>query len=383
MFIFDKNKLIYLLEKLKFQFDKKVNKTQVVKIVEAGAVNALEVVDANPTDNQIAIDDVRLDGSGAVIGDNVVLTDGVLSEENFTLEEKALLKEIIDQGGFEEIINNRLDGHSLYFCDKEQYDDLVNNGEIKDDVVYIVIDDDDLPVIDSSSFVTKEQINEISSNKVSYICRVNENEEGTLKVVASGTVTDDTKEIAIDDLRIVNEGFVEGEFIHLKKSMVLSETNYDDKEYEAIQKIKEIGPENFLTINDIADNLITDDSVENHERLVLSANQGRILEQEYLDQKKNVYLTQEEFDALTEEIPNTIYHIINAESLIGLTEEQVEMLNKVHVHTLIDYSMLYASKDDIYNARTNNKGVSFRTLSERIDAIENLLLDILYNSNNG
>ena len=162
--------------------------------------------------------------------------------------------------------------------------------------------------------------------------------------------------------------------------MVLSETNYDDKEHEAVQKLKEIGSENFLTVNDIADNLTTDDSVDNHERLVLSANQGRILEQEYLDQKKNVYLTQAEFDALAEEAPNTIYHITDAEPLIGLTEEQVEMLNKACAHTYIDYSMLYASRDEVYNARKNKNGTSFRTLSERLNAIENILLEIILNN---
>ena len=384
MFAFNEEKLKYLLEKLKFQLDKKADKLQIAKKVAAGTPDALVVVDANPGDGQIAIDDPRLNGSGAIVGDSVSLLDGVLSQANLTLDEKALLKDIIEQGGFEEIINKRLDSHSLVFINPAGYQNLVASGSVEEGKIYIVVDDDNPePVINIASYVTQEQIEEIANKKIdkaTYIGRVDENTEGALKVVASGAVADDTKEIAIDDSRIANEGFVEGEFIHLEKPMVLSETNYDDKEHEAVQKLKEIGSENFLTVNDIADNLTTDDSVDNHERLVLSANQGRILEQEYLDQKKNVYLTQAEFDALAEEAPNTIYHITDAEPLIGLTEEQVEMLNKACAHTYIDYSMLYASRDEVYNARKNKNGTSFRTLSERLDAIENILLEIILNN---
>ena len=382
MFAFNEEKLKYLLEKLKFQLDKKADKLQIAKKVAAGTPDALVVVDTNPGDGQIAIDDPRLNGSGAIVGDSVSLLDGVLSQANLTLDEKALLKDIIEQGGFEEIINKRLDSHSLVFIDQAGYQNLVASGSVEEGKIYIVVDDDNPePVINIDSYVTQEQIEEIANKKIdkaTYIGRVDESAEGALKVVTS--VTDGNKEIAIDDSRIANEGFVEGEFIHLEKPMVLSETNYDDKEHEAVQKLKEIGSENFLTVNDIADNLTTDDSVDNHERLVLSANQGRILEQEYLDQKKNVYLTQAEFDALAEEAPNTIYHITDAEPLIGLTEEQVEMLNKACAHTYIDYSMLYASRDEVYNARKNKNGTSFRTLSERLDAIENILLEIILNN---
>ena len=383
MFVFNDDRLKYLLEKLKLQFDKKADKIQIAKVVEAGAPNALEVVNTNPGANQIAIDDPRINGSGAEVGDKIQLIDGVLSEADFTLEEKALLKDIIEQGGFEGLINNRFDGHSLAILNKAAYEAIKAAGDIEDDKVYIILEDDDDPVINISSIITLEQLEEKINNKVDkddYIGRVDANTEGALEVVASGSVTDATKEIAIDDSRIANEGFVEGEFIHLEKPMVLSETNYDDKEYKVVQKLKEIGPENFLTINDIADNLTTDDSVDNHERLVLSANQGRVLEQEYLDQKKNVYLTQVEFDALTAEEPNTIYHITDAEPLIGLTKEQVEMLSKACAHAYIDLSMLYASGNEIHNARNNKNGASFRTLSERLDAIENILLEIIRNN---
>ena len=117
MFAFNEEKLKYLLEKLKFQLDKKADKLQIAKKVAAGTPDALVVVDANPGDGQIAIDDPRLNGSGAIVGDSVSLLDGVLSQANLTLDEKALLKDIIEQGGFEEIINKRLDSHSLVFID--------------------------------------------------------------------------------------------------------------------------------------------------------------------------------------------------------------------------------------------------------------------------
>ena len=386
MFAFNEERLKYLLEKLKLQLDKKSDKIQIAKIVEPGTNNALEVVNANPTGNQIAINDARLNGSGAEVGDSVQLMDGVLSEADFTLEEKTLLKNIIEQGGFEEIINNRLDGHSLVILDKATYGTKKAAGDIEDNEIYIILEDNDDPaVINISSIVTLEQIEEMANNKIdkdNYIGKVEANVEGALKVVASGAVADATKEIAIDDSRIANEGFDEGDFILLEKPMVLSETNYDDKEHEAVQKLKEIGPENFLITDDIADNLTTDDSVENHERLVLSANQGRILEQEYLDQKKNVYLTQAEFDALTEEAPNTIYHITDAEPLIGLTEEQVEMLNQAYCYSCLDLSMKYAAKDEVVDSRRDNKGASYRTLQDRLfDIDKRLELATYYNEN--
>ena len=164
MFVFNNDRLKYLLEKLKLQFDKKADKIQIAKVVEAGAQGALEVVDANPGANQIAIDDPRLNGSGAEVGEHIQLIDGVLSEADFTLEEKALLKDIIEQGGFEEIINNRLDDHSLVILDENDYE---NMAALDENTIYIVLEEyDDDPVINISSIITSEQINEIADKKV-------------------------------------------------------------------------------------------------------------------------------------------------------------------------------------------------------------------------
>ena len=94
MFAFNEEKLRYLLEKLKFQLDKKADKLQIAKKVAAGTPDALVVVDANPGDGQIAIGDPRLVGSGAVEGDYVNIVQKGLSTNDFTNEDKQKLQDI-------------------------------------------------------------------------------------------------------------------------------------------------------------------------------------------------------------------------------------------------------------------------------------------------
>ena len=78
---------------------------------------------------------------------------------------------------------------------------------------------------------------------------------------------------------------------------------------------------------------------------------------------------------------DNVYHITDNDEIYGLTEEQLNHLKIAYEHTLIDTDELYASKDEIFDARKDVDGKSFASLAERLLAIDELI-EIILNSIN-
>ena len=149
MFVFNDERLRYLLGKLKVQFDNKINKEQYITLVEKATDGELEVVaDGTVTDSktQIEVSEAnKLKATGAtdlIVGDKVNPTyaDKILSEAVFTEEEKEALNYLFENGSIDDILDDRLNGRAIVVLDQEEYEaadkDFFSN-------LYIIVDSDE------------------------------------------------------------------------------------------------------------------------------------------------------------------------------------------------------------------------------------------------
>jgi hypothetical protein len=353
--------------------------------------------------------------------------DKQLSAEVFTPQEKAILAEILAAGSLNELINSRLDGMTLDIISSADYAGLEAAGTLDPDKLYIV-SDESIKAINLDGYAKQEdveELKELKQDKETYIGRV---ETGGLTVVADGAVADANTQIEISDTRIAGEGFVEGEMISLEKPKVLSEMNFTEEDKAFLDELLAEGIDNLLFKDDIINNLESDAADK-----VLSAKQGKILKEDYLDSMKHIYLTEAEYAALmpvtidaagsltvketvadsSTEISidddviiwnnkallkagselikindkinlgedqrgqDVVYHITDAEELYGLTEEQLEHLKIAYEHTFIDLDTKYADLGEVVRARADANGNSFASLADRLLAIDNIIDTLL------
>ena len=432
MFTFNEDRLAYLLSKLQVEINKKVDKDKYVKEAAINANGAFVVVDDNtdPFDknSMIKLSDIQSVIPDVAVGAkvNAIFEDKQLSAEVFTPKEKAMLAEILDAGSLEDLINNRLDGMTLDVISSADYAALEAAGNLEQDKLYIV-SDETIKAINLDGFVKQENVDkleELKQDKETYIGRV---EENGLEVVE--TVTDANTQIAINDERIDGKGFELGEKISLKKPKVLSEMDFTEEDKAFLDSLIE-DMDNLLSKDDVVDSL---DPTDEEKDKPLSANQGKILKEEYLDSMKHIYLTEVEYAALmpvtinpagaltvVETVTNSsteisidddiiiwnnkalskagselikvgdkinlgedsreddvVYHITDAEELYGLTEEQLEHLKIAYEHTFIDLDSKYADISEVARARSDANGNSFASLADRLLAIDGIIDTLL------
>jgi hypothetical protein len=202
------------------------------------------------------------------------------------------------------------------------------------------------------------------------------------KVVAGNSlliVTSDLEpgdgEISVDDPRIkdlVDKGdFSAGDRINITYKG-LTEENYTEEYDMAIENLKDKGLDSLLFKADVVDNLETSEA-----RKALSANKGKELKEEYLDNIKYKYINNADLSEDNSNDNTTNYQVSDAPIAYGLDAEQVEMLCAAYSHTFIDTDTKYASQSEIARALVNNKGQSFASLAERLIDIDNKLKTLL------
>ena len=432
MFTFNEERLAYLLSKLQAEINKKVDKDKYIKEASENANGAFTVVadNTNPFDEStmIKLSDIQsvipLIAVGAKV--DATLEDKKLSAEVFTPQEKAILAEILTEGSLDELINKRLDGMTLDIISSTDYADKEAAGTLEQDKLYIV-SDDTIKAINLDEYAKQEDVDELEElkqDKETYIGRV--------EVVADGAVIDNNTQIAVSDPRINGQGYTVGQIIELEKPKVLSEMDFTEEDKAFLDSLIDKGIDDLLFKNDVVNTLESD-----AKDLPLSANQGKILKEDYLDSMKHVYLTEEEYAALMpvtidaagtltvketvadssteisidddiiiwnnkallksgselikvddkiilgqdQRADDVVYHITDAEELYGLTEEQLEHLKIAYEHTFIDLDSKYANMSEIVRARADANGNSFSSLADRLLAIDSIIDTLLLSMN--
>ena len=334
MFVFDSETLRHLLEQIKVQIDKKVDIEQYAIKAEETDDDAL-IVGTDIQLNDPLIEDLVAKGVSVNTGDKVLIKYKVLSEANYTQKEKEVVQEILEHGGLEEMLDSRLDGLDLEVVTKEEFATLSDNNNLDVNKLYIVTDKD-VTALEIDNYVTKEEYNELAALKVDKVTYTNSSNETVEKVLSTNDFTEVYKTIV--DF-IAEKGGIEG--------LVT-----DDEVIDALD-------------SDVIDN-------------PLSANQGRILKEEYLGNMKHQYISQEDYSSLEEKEEDVVYHIENAETLYGLTEEQMMHLKAAYEFSLRDLAQNYAKREEVYQARRNLDGRFFSSLSERLFALDDLANTIVH-----
>ena len=334
MFVFDSETLRHLLEQIKVQIDKKVNIEQYAIKAEETDDSAL-IVGTDIQLNDPLIEDLVAKGVSVNTGDKVLIKYKVLSEANYTQKEKEVVQEILEHGGLEEMLDSRLDGLDLEVVTKEEFATLSDNSDLDVNKLYIVTDKD-VTALEIDNYVTKEEYDELAALKVDKVTYINSNDETVEKVLSTNDFTEVYKTIV--DF-IAEKGGIEG-----------------------------------LVINDEVINSLDSDAVDNP----LSANQGRVLKEEYLGNMKHQYISQEDYSSLEEKEEDVVYHIEDAETLYGLTEEQMMHLKAAYEFSLRDLAQNYAKREEVYQARRNLDGRFFSSLSERLFALDDLANTIVH-----
>ena len=241
-----------------------------------------------------------------------------LSSNDYTDEDKAIVDEIKEQGTAENFV------HSLIRDSLLSSDSDFSMGKVLDDR------------LDGLTFnkLTEEEYNALSDED-----KTNKN---MLYIITSGQT------IAVDDF--------------ITKEELATQINRKINKSEVI---------NNLTSTDF--------------QKPLSALQGKVLAEEWLGGKKHVYLTEVEYATLLNSNAideSTIYHITDADTIYGLTEEQMLYLKVAYEHAMEDNDLLFASAEEINKARIDSEGKAYTTLSDRLLAIDNYLDELNYVSEN-
>ena len=412
MFLFDNEQLKYLLNKLKVQLDNKVNKEQYISSIEKNTNGSLTIV-ADETDPLDVATQITLSEANKLnASDNVVLnindkveptySDKVLSDAIFTEEEKEALKYILEKGSIEEILNDKLYDYNIVVLDQEEYEaadkDYFSN-------LYIIVDSDEdgnekLPVqLELDKLLRIDDFNTLVESKVDKeILSVEIAADGTHEIVADDEEPFDfSTMIKVSDPALNGLTVNVGDKVNVLEEKVLTDFNYTEKDNDIVELMKDLGAENLLTESDIVSSFPIDidnvddngDPLPEEQRKVLAATLGEELEVNYLSGKKYRYISQAEYDALFDEDGNfigesdpdnkdVVYRIIDSEELFGLSEEQMLVLKSAYEHSLIDESSIYASSQEIYDARRSVNGIFYNSLSERLLNIDNMIKEIMY-----
>ena len=336
MFVFDSETLRHLLEQIKVQIDKKISIEQYAIKAQETDEDALIIGEDIQLSNPL-IQDLINKNVTVETGDKVLIRNKVLSEANYTQEEKEVVQEILESGGLEGMLDARLDGLDLEVITKEEYAGLVERDELNTNKLYIVTDKDAV-ALEIDNYITKEQYEELAAQKVDKVTYINSNNEEVEKVLSTNDFTE--AYAAIVDF-ILEKGGVSG----------------------------------LITSDEIIDTLDSDDVNK-----PLSAKQGKVLKEEYLGNMKHQYISQEDYNSIEEKEEDVIYHIEDAETLYGLTEEQMLHLKAAYEFSLRDLSQSYAKREEVYQSRKNLDGRFFSSLSERLFALDDLANTIIHDT---
>ena len=371
MFVFNEERLKYLLEKIKLLLDEKINKGQIAVKPAVQGTAGLTVIAAGvtPSGSQIALDDPRIKDN-VQVGDIVVLVDGVLSEENLTRPEKDILEDLVANGGLIKFLKQRMDCDGLEIITNNDYQfrqvDATN--PLLESILYI-INDGPVTALLLEGYAKQEDVDLLNENKQDK--EIGTIQAGTSFTIISADLIPSDNEIAADDPRIKH--FIDNNTVSIGDTVdltykVLTEENYTEEYDKALESLK---GKDILLKSYVIDNLES-----NNGEVPLSANQGKVLKEEYLDSIKYKYINEADFndDIDNDEIN---YHISDAPVAYGLDAEQVEMLSAAYAHIFIDNDSKYAQKSEISMAKVNNKGQSFNSLAERLIDIDNKLQTLL------
>ena len=298
MYAFNDETLKYLLNRIKDQLDKKQSKQQYLMQVGPDEEGALII----GTD---AIDEELINESGLPNGTAVIIKEMIMTEVNFTLEEKQALNSSSSSANSQEnLLEERLAGNTfkLMAIDDFNFEKLVNG--LESGILYIVSDD-------------------VKNSERSIIVAID----------------DYIKEIAeLEEFNNTKVNKVEGK--------QLSQADFTNERKSILD---EINTDTLLFTENIIDDLSSDSSSS-----ILSANQGRLLKDEYLGGYGLEYVEPEE-------------HVY------GLSESQLKMLGETYSNSFAITDDKFASKKEIYDARKNSEGKSFDTLYNRINDLESRL----------
>lgn len=303
MYAFNDETLKYLLNKIKDQLDKKQSKQQYLMKVSPDEEGALII----GTD---VIDEELVNASGLSNGTTVLVKEMIMTEINFTLEEKQALSSSSSASSQQNLLEERLAGNtfSLMTIDDFNFEKAVNG--LESDILYIV------------------------SNDI--------NSERSIIVTIDDYIKERTELKEFDDTK-VNK--VEGK--------QLSQIDFTDERKSILD---DINTDALLFAESIIDDLSSDSSSS-----ALSANQGRLLKDEYLGGYGLEYVEPEE-------------HVY------GLSESQLKMLGETYSNSFTITDDKFASKKEIYDARKNSEGKSFDTLYNRINDLESHLRSAAINA---
>ena len=387
MLLFNEDRLVFLLKKLKAEFDKNVDACK-YGIKDTGNSDDYYIVIegsyyTDPPASSIAAHFIYADDPRIIeeveVTDRVMLIDGVLSEENFTKPEKDLLTDLIEKGGLVEYLKQRLDCDKIEVLTKDEYD---SNNSLSESVLYIVNDGPTVELL-LDEYAKKEDTIKLEEDKLDKL--VLDVVSGNSLTIVDESVKPSNNEIASNDPRIkdlIDDGtFNIGDSIDIKYGQ-LTEEDFTEEFNMILEYFRTFDNiDSLLTKTDVADNLDTVEIFENGDDITL-ANQGRILKEDYLSNKKYKYINMADF---SEDIDNdeTNYQVNNAPILYGLTAQQVEMLKDAYINTFTNYDELYAKKEDLSGTKVNSQGQSFASLEERLYNIDeklNILLTF-YNIN--
>ena len=303
MYAFNDETLKYLLNKIKDQLDKKQSKQQYLMKVSPDEEGALII----GTD---VIDEELVNASGLSNGTAVIIKEMIMTEINFTLEEKQALSSSSSASSQQNLLEERLAGNtfSLMTIDDFNFEKAVNG--LESDILYIV------------------------SNDI--------NSERSIIVAIDDYIKERAELKEFDDTKVSK---VEGK--------QLSQIDFTDERKSILD---DINTDALLFAESIIDDLSNDSSSN-----VLSANQGRLLKDEYLGGYGLEYVEPEE-------------HVY------GLSESQLKMLGETYSNSFTITDDKFASKKEIYDARKNSEGKSFDTLYNRINDLESRLRSAAINA---
>lgn len=225
MFTFDKETLKYLLNKIKDQLDKRQSKQQYLMPVDPEEEGALII----GTD---VINEELVNASELPEGTAVVIKDMVMTEVDFTLEEKEALNSSSSRSSQQNLLDERLANSKFKLVSVNDFNFSKALGELESGVFYIVSDDIDNP-------------------------------EKCIVATIDNYIKEDVELNAFNNTKINK---VEGK-----------QLSQEDFTNERKATLDEINTEKLLFTENIIDNLSSDSPSD-----MLSAHQGKVLKDEYL-----------------------------------------------------------------------------------------------------
>jgi hypothetical protein len=344
VFTFNEERLGYLLNKLKLELDKKIDKDKYIKELVKNDAGAFEIVadDKDPFDaaSMIKVSDAKALVPELEEGDkaNAVFADKQLSEAVFTDKEKEALKEIIENGGSGDVKFEVMSENEFAFAE--------GAGSLNKDVVYIVAPNDDPDNPDDDA------------NK---IIRIYDHDNMIFKADIVGNLESDVADVPLS----ANQGKVlKEEYLDNMKHVYLTEA-----EYVALMQV---------TVDDAAGAFEVVENIANADAEISINDDIIVWNNKALEEAGGVLIAVgNKVNVVDDREDDVAYHITDADELYGLTDEQMDQLKKAYEHTFVDLDSMYASKKEIYDAKRNKNGQSFASLAERLFNLDTLMETLL------